>query len=118
MTTNDYATHVAESMRRLAGDDRLTGLELVIEQRIVEPEGADEIWHVRFGGGTVSVAAGSAADAQIVITQDRVTADGLRQGHTNAHRAFLTGRLRIDGDVDLLLERGDLLRDLIGGDSA
>lgn len=117
MTTNDYATHVAESLRRLDGDARIAGLELVVEQRIVDAGGV-ETWHVRFADGAVSVGAGSATDAQLVITQDRTTAEGLRQGATNAHRAFLTGRLRIDGDIDRLLEHGDLLRDLMGGAGA
>ncbi len=114
MTTNDYASHVARWMARLEGDERLAGLELVIEQRIVDSGGGEETWHVRFSGGSVDVAAGPASDAHVVITQDRRTADALRQGDTNAHRAFLTGRLRVDGDVDLLVEHTDLLQDLVG----
>lgn len=113
--TNDYRQRAAEAAQALAGDPRLEDVALVIEQRITDAESIVAHYHLRLGAGVVAVIDGPAENPDVVITQDRATADSIRAGEAHAHRAFLTGRLRIDGDVDALLEHGELLSDLAGG---
>ena len=113
--TNDYRERAADAAKALEGDDRLADVSLVIEQRITDDAGTVAHYHLRLGDGAVAVIDGPADDPDVVITQDRGTADSIRAGDAHAHRAFLTGRLRIDGDVDALIEHGELLSGLAGG---
>lgn len=113
--TNNYRQRATEAAEALAGDPRLDDVALVLEQRITDAETTIAHYHLRLGDGAVTVVDGPAENPDVVITQDRTTADSIRSGEAHAHRAFLTGRLRIDGDVDALLEHGELLSDLAGG---
>ncbi len=113
MTTNDYAEHVAASLRALAGDERLAELDLVIEQRIVDGDELVTRYHLLFDGGPPRVVEGGADAADVVLTLDQETADTLRRGDSHAHRAFLTGRLRLEGDIDALLSHGGVLAGLV-----
>lgn len=115
VTTNDYRDRAAAAAESFRGDSRLHGIRLVIEQRITDAEHIVAQYHLRIGDGAVEVVDGPAAEPDVVMTQDRSTADSIRRGDAHAHRAFLTGRLRVDGDVDTLLEHGQLLTGLVEG---
>jgi len=51
--------------------------------------------------------ADTTADADATFTQDLATATAVAQGSTDAHQAFLLGHIRFEGDIHLLIERGD-----------
>ena len=54
----------------------------------------------------------AAADAS--FTQDAATAAAVAQGTTDAHQAFLLGRIRFEGNIDVLIERRDAFEWLAG----
>ncbi|MEI7593609.1 MAG: SCP2 sterol-binding domain-containing protein [Actinomycetes bacterium] len=72
------------------------------------PEG-DVSWTVRIGNGSFAVQAGVVEDPLVTFTQDYATAVEIHQGTLSAQAAFMTGRLRVSGNVGLLLERQDVL---------
>lgn len=96
------------------------GVTLVIEQEIVDAPGGPVTYHVAFDDGAVSVRPGPAVDAApdglvrptIRFSQDLETATSIAAGRGSAQRAFMTGRLRVGGDLTVLLARGDLLAEL------
>jgi hypothetical protein len=89
----------------------VVGEPLVIEQEVVADTTAAARWHVRIGGGLASVERGPAPDGQptVRIRQDRATALAIARGELSAQRAFMTGRLRIGGDLAALLEHAEAL---------
>lgn len=100
---------------------RLTaGVTLVIEQEIVDAPDGPVAYHVSFDDGVVAVRPGLAAAAvpagterpTIRFSQDLETATSIAAGRGSAQRAFMTGRLRVGGDLTVLLARGDLLAEL------
>ncbi len=77
------------------------GIHLVVQQTV---EGESPIsWQIRLERGTVVVARGVAADADVRLTSDRATALGIHRGEISAQRAFLDGKLRIGGDIAALM---------------
>ncbi|MCB1339127.1 MAG: SCP2 sterol-binding domain-containing protein [Maritimibacter sp.] len=71
---------------------------------------------VRFdieGEGSILVDGGGArandADADCVVSASRETFEGLLEGEINATSAFMTGKLRIDGDMGQAMKLGSLL---------
>lgn len=93
-------------------------LSVVLEQQVLDAGDVVERFHVIVDGGEITVVEGQANEPDLVIRQDRETAESIRSGTGHAQTAFLTGRLTIDGDIDKLLEIGPALADLLSAISA
>ena len=91
---------IARAHQRLAEQTR--GLNLVVEQRI---DGD----HAHPPDGAVAVAAGPAATPTVTFAQDRPTARAIATGEASAQRAFMTGGLRVGGDLQALLAAQEVL---------
>lgn len=93
--------------RAVASDDRLpaalAGVTLAIEQ-VVEggPQGTMR-WNVVVDDGKVSLAPGPADRADLRFTTSYDTAAQIASGALAAQRAFVEGRLRVGGDLSLLI---------------
>lgn len=92
-------------------------LDLTIEQHVTAdpeagPEEGDVIYHVSFSKGRCAVVPGPASAPTVRFTQDRATAAAIASGAGSAQRAFMTGRLRVGGDLQVLLEHRDTLAQL------
>ncbi|QXC60389.1 SCP2 sterol-binding domain-containing protein [Aquihabitans sp. G128] len=84
-------------------------IDLVVEQRVTEPDGSEVAYHVVFDHGRVSVVGGPAQEATVRFRQDRATALAIAAGVDSAQRAFMTGRLQVGGDLRVLLDQQDAL---------
>jgi ubiquinone biosynthesis protein UbiJ len=60
-----------------------------------------EHWYVALDRGAISVS-GEEAEADVTVTSDAETLDGIVEGRLNATTATLRGLVHMDGDVDLL----------------
>ena len=82
--------------------------DLTIQHRIVDAETGEFCWHVRLEGGRVAVATGLAESTdpqanRVTFISDRDTARAIAADGASAARSFLSGNLRIEGDVRLLI---------------
>lgn len=79
-------------------------VSLSIEQNVVDPDGSVFVWHLAMDRGRVSAVVGAArgGPGRLVLSTDRETARSIAAGEASAQRLFLEGRLRLDGDADLL----------------
>lgn len=90
---------------------------LVIQQVVLEDRGDERAYAIRIEGGRASVTPGRVDDAHVTFTQDRATAAAIARGELSAQVAFMAGRLRVGGDVRLVLDRAreiQALDDLFG----
>ena len=82
-------------------------VDLVLEHRVASDDGSVFCWHVRVAEGRVSAAAGPAGAGSgagtVSFTSDRETARAIAVEGKSAQRAFAQGRLRLDGDPQLLI---------------
>lgn len=88
------------------------GDRFTLQQIVTDGHGGEVAWSVTVGEGSVAVAAGRHESAAITFTQDHATAAAIHHGALSAQAAFMTGRLRVGGDVRVLLERHDALASL------
>ena len=86
-----------------------SGADLVVEHRIV---GSEPVTYHLALSSTPSVAAGPGESPDVIFTQDRATAEAIESGRLGAHDAILTGRLKVDGDVGAVRQRGASLASL------
>src|SRR4051812_10066910 len=93
------------------------GPPFTLQQVVTGAPHGEVAWSVTVGDGSVVVGSGRDAGATVTFTQDVDTAAAIHHGELSAQAAFMTGRLRVGGDVRVLLERqGELaaLDDLFG----
>lgn len=93
-------------------------VRIVVEQRVTgtgtDPSD-DVVYHVILDHGVASVGAGSAPDPTVTITQDIGLATAIANGTESAQRAFMSGELRVGGNLleltahqSVLVELGDV----------
>lgn len=85
------------------------GVTLVVEQRISDTPTGDVCFHVTFDDGRVTVTPGRATTTSVSFSQDYATARAIADGSESAQRAFMTGKLRVGGDLRTLLEHQEAM---------
>ena len=92
--------------------DAQPGTRLVIQQVVAGGPEGDVRYAVRVAGGTVDVSLGEALEADVVVTEDHETAVALSRGDLSPQAAFMTGRIRVSGDMAAVMANQGLLHEL------
>jgi putative sterol carrier protein len=96
-----------ELRRRLQASDAFraaaAGTDATIQNVIATPEGPKRYW-LRFSDGEVELGSGDAASPDATIEQDYDTAAALARSELNPVSAFMTGKIRINGSMMLLMK--------------
>ena len=79
--------------------DAVADIALTVEQVVDGPT----TFHITLDHGKVTLAEGPAADPDLRLTTDYATAAAIAAGDLSAQRAFAEGRLRVGGDLRLLI---------------
>lgn len=91
----------------LAGDARLpgavAGITLSVEQVVEGGPDGTVTWHLDLADGRVTLGTGPAARPDLRFTTAYDTAARIAAGTLSAQRAFAEGRLRVGGDLSLLI---------------
>jgi predicted lipid carrier protein YhbT len=91
---------------------RAGDIDLAIEQVVTGRPAGEVAWTVRVHDGRVEVESGRTPAPSISFTVDADTAQAIHSGRQSAQAAFMTGRLRLGGDVALLLDHQGTLSEL------
>jgi hypothetical protein len=98
--------------------DATAGVRLTVEQHVTDDGDGDGdgdgevVYHLVVDDGRVAVSPGVAGNPDVTFVQDRPTAAAIGAGTATAQDAFMSGRLRVSGDVPLLIRCKDALRRL------
>jgi len=94
----DRAAQASDLVRAAAPD-----LVFVVEHEVTGlPEGTVR-YHIAFDRGSARLRSGGAPDPDACFTEDVETAVAVSSGAINAQSAFMSGRLRVRGDMDKLI---------------
>ena len=85
--------------------------DVTIQNVINTPDGPKRYW-MRFESGSVKLDAGDADKADATIEQDYATAVALAKSELNPVSAFMTGKIRINGSMMLLMQLQGALSEL------
>lgn len=80
--------------------DKATGASAVIQWELATASGT-RTWQVTVADGTCSVAPGSTAVARVTLALDLAAFLRFLAGRLDGMQAFMTGRLRVSGDLML-----------------
>jgi hypothetical protein len=91
----------------VAGDASLggatAGVRLTVEHVAIDGPRGTVRWHITIDDGEVRLLEGPAGEPDIRFTTDYATASRIAAGKLGAQRAFVEGRLRVGGDLTLLI---------------
>jgi putative sterol carrier protein len=107
---------VADLNGAVAADEQVSaaasGVHLTIQQVVVGPDGGETCYFTRVDDGRVELTPGRADDADTTITEDYDTAAALARGDTTPQDAILAGKVRVSGDLGVLLKGQEVLESL------
>lgn len=98
--------NASEAFRKAAAGSNVT-----IQNVISAPDGAKRYW-MRFDEGSVELRSGDAESPEATIEQDYDTAVALAKSELNPVTAFMTGKIRINGSMMLLMQLQPALSEL------
>ena len=78
------------------------GQTVRLQQVILTPEGEIRYW-IRIEDGTIDLGLGEVAEPHATITQDYGTAAAMARSELSPVTAFMTGRLKVSGDLGVLM---------------
>jgi putative sterol carrier protein len=106
----DAAQQAVDGDSTVAG--ATNGMRVTIEHVVTGGPDGDAAYHVVIDDGTIRVVHGEASDATVTFVQDWETASAVTRGELSAQAAFMTGRIRVRGDLPKLIEYGNLFSDV------
>lgn len=93
----------------LAADSALSDaakdLDLTIQYEVTGAPGGKRSYGIHFVDGSAGVEPGAHKDAPVSFTLDYDTAAEIAQGRLSAQAAFMQGRLKLGGDVGVLIRQ-------------
>jgi putative sterol carrier protein len=98
----DAAQRAVESDAALA--DATKDVQLTVQQVVTGGPDGDAAYHMAIDDGTVRVVTGEASDATVTFIQNWETATAIGRGDLSAQGAFMTGLIRVRGDLPKLVE--------------
>ena len=89
--------------------DATTDLDLTLAYEVAGGPGGKRSYALRFDHGTVALQPGPHPDAPVSFSLDYDTAVAIARGDLSAQAAFMQGRLKLGGDVTVLIRDGGAL---------
>jgi putative sterol carrier protein len=88
--------------------DASTDIELTVQQVVNGGPDGDVTYHVVVDHGMVRIAPGEASGPTVTFIQNWDTATAIGRGELSAQGAFMTGLIRVRGDLPRLVEHGSV----------
>jgi putative sterol carrier protein len=102
ITVKEYFEGLPEKLS--AKPEKVAGMNCVYQFRVT-----DSAWNVKLEDGKVAVAEGEAPAPNCTITMAEADFLDLVSGKLNGQMAFLTGKLKVAGDMGLALKLGSFI---------
>jgi putative sterol carrier protein len=97
-------TKVIEAMQARFNPTAAAGLDLVFQFKIADAEN----YYLTIKDGTCNLTEGDAPNFSVALVTDSETLKGVIKGEISGMEAFMSGRLRTEGDMMLALKLGQL----------
>jgi len=88
----------------------IANVELTLQFETTDPpEGTEPVYHITIEDGTASAIPGPADEPDATITNDYETAVAISKGELNTQMAFMTGKLKVSGNMAKLMMNQPML---------
>jgi putative sterol carrier protein len=102
--TEDWAQDVTSALKSHEGfQNAIGGADLAIQFETQDVPDGDVNYYLKSSGGTTNVSLGTLDDADVTVKQSYDTAEAISKGELNAQTAFMTGKLKVSGNLAKLM---------------
>jgi putative sterol carrier protein len=108
----EWAAAAQDAMNADAGFSGAIGTHTARLQQVVSTPDGEKRYYVKLEDGKAVVAVGDVESPDATITQDYDTAKGISTGELSAVAAYMTGKLRVQGDLMKLMTMQGVLTQL------
>lgn len=110
--SEEWASAVTEALNNNDAFKQAAGSQTVkLQQVVTTPEGETK-YYFKLEGGQAQVALGDLDDAEATISQDYDTAVALSKNELTGTAAYMSGKIKIQGDLMRLMQLQGLLNTL------
>lgn len=100
----DWADAVQTSLNEHAGFKSAMGsADLTLQFNVSGTPGGDTSYYLKTSGGSTELTLGTVDDADVTIGQTYDTATAIAKGDLNTQTAFMTGKLKVSGNLAKLM---------------
>ena len=109
--TNEWLEALAAALEAHEGfKSAIANTELTLQFDVTDaPEGALGTYLITIGGGGVQASAGPGASPDVTITNNYETAVAISKGELNTQMAFMTGKIKVAGNMTKLITNQAML---------
>jgi putative sterol carrier protein len=82
----------------------ISSIQLIVQQNVTGAPEGDTSYFLKLDGGQAQMGIGETEGPDVTITQDYDTAVAISKGELNAQNAFMTGKLKVAGNMAKLMQ--------------
>ncbi len=103
--SQDYVAAAQEALDGHAGfQGAIAGKELALQFKVTDmPDGGDLDYYINIADDAAVVGLGELEDGDVTVTNSYETAAAMSQGELNTQMAFMTGKLKVSGEMAKLM---------------
>ncbi len=102
--SDEYMAAATEALANHAGfSNAITDVDLDLQFHVTDSPEGDLDYHLTIKDGSVTIARGVSDDADVSVTNTYETAVGISSGELNTQMAFMTGKLKVAGNMAALM---------------
>lgn len=103
--TTDWLTELTATVNAHDGfKQAIANVDLTLQFVVPDaPAGSEGQYYIEVAGGHATAAAGDATEPDCTITNDYATAVAVSKGELNTQMAFMTGKLKVTGNMAKLM---------------
>jgi putative sterol carrier protein len=102
--TEEWAQDVTRALNNHEGFKNAIGAaELGIQFAVEEAPDGEVDYYLKSSGGSTNLAVGTLDDPDVTVRQSYDTAVAISQGELNTQTAFMTGKLKVSGNLAKLM---------------
>ncbi len=110
--SEEWASRVTEALNSNdAFKQQAAGKTVKLQNVVTAPDG-EKRYYFKLDDGTAEVATGDLADAEATLSSDYDTAAAMSRNEINATAAYMSGKLKIQGDLMKLMQLQGLFNTL------
>jgi len=102
--SEEFMTEASEKLNTHAGfANAIANVQLGVQFNVSDAPDGDLSYYLNVGDGSAELALGALDDADVTIDNTYETSVGISKGEVNTQMAFMTGKLKVGGNMAKLM---------------